>query len=255
MIPLSKTNKMRDCLIDQNLDKSSFNQSLNSFYGMKLNDEQKQFRDSIVNNDIDLIVVNAKAGTGKTTIAVGAGALLVKYGFYKNIVYVVSPTQEMVQGFIPGSIEDKSAPYMEPLKEALIKCNYYPEASIFSESNMMSCKNGTAFVRCMTHTFLRGCNIENSIVIIEEAQNYYFDSLKKVLTRCHDNNKVIIIGHTEQCDLYKNAERSGFKIYLDSLSKDIEDGKVTRAKICQLTKNYRGWISNWADNVQFNYQI
>ena len=96
----------------------------------------------------------------------------------------------------------------------------------------------------MTHTFLRRCNFENKVIILDEAQNYYTDELKKVLTRIHDNCKVIVIGHSGQIDLYNNPQNSGFVRYLNHFSKD------DRCAVCQLTHNYRGWISNFADELE-----
>ena len=100
-------------------------------------------------------------------------------------------------------------------------------------------------MRCLTHTFLRGVNFENKVVIIDEAQNYYFDELMKVLTRIHDSCKVIVIGHDGQIDLYKNPERSGFVRYMNWFLGD------ERCEVCELKKNYRGWISEHADNLKY----
>lgn len=211
------------------------------FYGLKLDEEQAEFRDAIWSKDKDIIFVNAKAGTGKTTVATATANLLVKYGRYKGIVYVASPTQEQTQGYLAGSLEQKSEPYFEPFYQALNKLGI----------NLMTCfsndisnqKNGTGYIECMTHTFLRGCNFEDKVVIIDESQNYYLDELKKVLTRIHDNCKVIVIGHSGQIDLYNNPEHSGFVRYLEH----FQSGK--RCIVCKLTKNYRGWISSRADEL------
>ena len=98
----------------------------------------------------------------------------------------------------------------------------------------------------MTHTFLRGNTIENKVVIVDEAQNYYTDELQKTLTRLKDSCKIIIIGHTGQIDLYKNRENSGFDKYLAHFSKVKDDPRV---KICKLVNNYRGWFSKYADAI------
>ena len=58
------------------------------------------------------------------------------------------------------------------------------------------------------------------MVIIDEAQNYYFDELKKVLTRLHDSCKIIVIGHEGQNDLFDHPERSGFVPYLNWFAGD-----------------------------------
>lgn len=218
------------------------------FYGLTLDKEQKAFRDAIYNPKTKIIICNAKAGTGKTTISVGVANLMVQYGYYNGIVYIASPTNEQRQGYLPGDQEEKSAPYMEPLLDALYTINLDPNQVIISENNTEALKNGSAYIQFTVDTYLRGCNFENKIVIVDEAQNFYGANLKKTLTRIHDNCKVIIIGHSEQCDLYKHPENSGFVQYLNAF-KNMDDERLA---ICNLTTNHRGWISTICDNVQIN---
>ena len=223
------------------------------FNNMYLDDYQYEYANAIWDKDSICIIVNARAGTGKTTIACGVGDMLVKYGRYDGIVYIASPTQEQRQGYLPGSIEEKSAPYFEPMLEAMDACNM-SRSVLISSDNIDRQKNGLSeypykpYVECMTHTFLRGNTIENKVVIVDEAQNYYTDELQKTLTRLKDSCKIIIIGHTGQIDLYKNRENSGFGRYLDHFKK-VADLGDDRVKICELTKNYRGWLSNYADAI------
>lgn len=219
------------------------------FYNLHLDDEQKIFRDAIYSKEKLVVLCNAKAGTGKTSVALGVANILVQYGFYDGIVYIASPTMEQKQGYLPGDQESKSAPYMEPLIEALYTLDLNPSQVIDSEMNIEAKKNGTAYIQFTVDTYLRGCNFENKVIIIDEAQNFYFDDLKKTLTRIHDNCKTIIIGHTEQCDLYKKPERSGFKPYLDAFGK-VDDNRVA---ICELKTNHRGWVSTFCDSVYPEY--
>lgn len=215
------------------------------FNNMILDDYQYEYANAIWDKDSICVIVNARAGTGKTTIACGVGDMLVKYGRYKGIVYIASPTQEQRQGYLPGSLEEKSTPYFEPMYEAMANCNI-SKSVVKSSNDMDSQKNGSAYIECITHTFLRGNNIEEKVVIVDEAQNYYTDELQKTLTRIKDNCKIIIIGHTGQIDLYKNRENSGFDKYLEHFKKVENDPRV---KICKLVKNYRGWFSNYADAI------
>ena len=135
--------------------------------------------------------------------------------------------------------------------EAMTACNMAKSVMITSD-NIDKQKNGLSeypyspYVECITHTFLRGNNIENKVIIVDEAQNYYTDELQKTLTRIKDDCKVIVIGHTGQIDLYKNRENSGFEKYLKHFEKVKDDPRV---RICNLTKNYRGWFSNYADSI------
>lgn len=212
------------------------------FYGLELDDEQKTFRDAIWNPDIDIVFCNAKAGTGKTTITTGVANMLVQYGFYDNIVYIMSPYGERKQGWLPGSITEKSSVYFEAFYQALIECNVNPNTAINDES-MVNQKNGTGYITCITDTFLRGTNLNNSIIIIDESQNCTVQQLKKILTRIGSKSKVVVIGHDLQCDL-DNPSTSGFIKYVEHFK------NMDRVMVCTLTTNHRGWISQHADELE-----
>lgn len=212
------------------------------FYGLQLDDEQLNFADTILNPDIDIVFVNSVAGTGKTTIATGVANILVQHGAFDNIVYIMSPYGERKQGWLPGTITEKSSVYFEAFYQALVNCNVNPHTAINDES-MVNQKNGTGYITCITDTFLRGTNLDDVVVILDEAQNFTTAQLKKTLTRVGKKAKVIVIGHELQCDL-DNATTSGFTKYIQH----FRDKK--RAAVCHLTTNHRGWISQCADEVE-----
>lgn len=141
------------------------------FFGLRLDPEQAAFRDSIWDKGKEIVFCNAKAGTGKTTIAVATALLLVQYGLFKGMTYVVSPYGESKQGFLPGTIQEKSDIYFSPIYDALIACNRNPQSDVIQDC-FSAQKNGTGFINCITHTYLRGNNIEDQVLIIDEAQNY-----------------------------------------------------------------------------------
>lgn len=215
---------------------------MNTFYGMNLDAEQQIFVDAIKDPAKTIVFCNAAAGTGKTTLAFGAANILVKdkRNDLDGIVYIVSPYGEQKQGYLPGSYTEKSEVYFEPAYQAMAEVGMNPNADVYNES-LVSKKRGEAFVKLLTHTFLRGTNLENKVVILDEAQNYTVPELKKVLTRCHDSCKVIVIGHTGQVDI---RESSGFARYLQHF-----DGQE-KCKVCKLTTNYRGWLSTYADLLE-----
>ena len=95
----------------------------------------------------------------------------------------------------------------------------------------------------LTHTFLRGTNLKRKVIILDEAQNYTVADLKKTLTRCSDDCKVIVVGHDKQCDL-KNKSTSGFIKYIEHFRNH------ERCEICELTINHRGWLSQFADELE-----
>lgn len=148
------------------------------FYGILLDDEQKEFVNAILNPEKLIIFANAKAGTGKTLMAVATANLLVQHNVYDGIVYIVSPVQEEKLGFLPGSADEKISIYTAPLYDALIKLGINPYTAVIQEG-VENQKNGTGYIDCISHVYLRGCNLENKVVIIEETQNMYVDELKK----------------------------------------------------------------------------
>ena len=214
----------------------------NMFYHMTLDEDQIAFVEAIKNPEKTIIFCDAPAGTGKTTLAMGAAQILVqdKRNDLEGIVYIVSPYGEQKQGYLPGSITEKSEVYYEPAYQAMIEVGMNPHTDVCSES-MTSKKKGEAYVKMLTHTYLRGTNLQKKVVILDESQNYTVPELKKVLTRCHDSCKVIVIGHTGQIDIRGG---SGFARYLDHF-----DGHE-KCAVCKLTTNHRGWLSTYADALE-----
>lgn len=203
-------------------------------YGSKLTDEQREYVDSMIDNQ--LTIVNARAGTGKTTLAVMVAKLL-----GRELLYVFSPVEERTLGYTPGTVEEKEEKYIGPLKSALLEINEEPSKVIWNENNIDNIKNGNVWVRAMSHTFLRGTNIKgNKFLIIDEAQNFTKSELKKVLTRVSDTVKVVMIGHDGQIDL-KDPSQSGFIAYVEHFRNQ------PYAKVCELTKNFRGKLAQHAD--------
>ena len=214
----------------------------NAFYGMTLDKDQAAFVAAIKDMNKTIVFCDAPAGTGKTTLAMGAANILVqdKRNELDGIVYIVSPYGEGKQGYLPGSITEKSEVYYEPAYQAMIEVGMNPNTDVCSES-MTAKKKGEAFVKLLTHTYLRGTNLQNKVVILDESQNYTVAELKKVLTRCHDTCKVIVIGHTGQIDIHGD---SGFQKYLEHF--ESQD----RCAVCKLTTNHRGWLSTFADELE-----
>lgn len=233
-----------------NMSEADIQNSLKMFYGLKLDEYQEAFKSAIWDESKRIVFCNARSGSGKTTVAVGTANLLYHTGRYNKIIYIVSPTQEMRQGFLPGDAEAKSAPYMEPLYDALETIGVNPMTAVESSENMTAQKNGLTYIRAIPHTYLRGVTLSKSIVIVDECQNAYRSDLKKILTRITDSCKTIVIGHMGQIDLYKNPKNSGFKKAIDLyMSKNDE-----RAAFCELKINHRGWVSSVADELESEIQ-
>lgn len=201
----------------------------------KLTDEQRIYVNSIF--DKRLTIVNAKSGSGKTTLAVACAKLL-----KKDLLYIFSPCEEDKLGFTPGEIEDKEAKYIQPLMDALYEIEEDPKRVVFREDNIENLKKGNVWVYPKSHVFARGTNIKNKTVIIDEYQNFTISEFKKITTRIHDDCSVIVIGHGGQIDL-KDPKKSCYSRVLEHF-KD-----KPWANICHLSKNFRGELSQWADEL------
>lgn len=202
-----------------------------------------------VDNPEHLYLTNDFIVTHNTLISFATANLLYEYGLYEGIVYIVSPYGEAKQGFLPGDITEKSEVYFEPLYQAIIKCNLFPPRVIQNEAmTAQTDTRSSGYVKNLTHTYLRGTNFDKKVVILDETQNFSFDDLKKALTRANDDCKVIVIGHTRQKDTYDTTD--AFERYIRYYgSMTGEDAE--KVAICKLTKNYRGWISRTADELEF----
>ena len=212
-----------------------------NFYGFTLDSDQEKFVKAVMSPDNISVFCNAKAGTGKTTIAMGIANILVKEkpDLYDGIMYICSPYGEQKQGYLPGDQSQKSRVYFDPALKAIKAIGLIPYVVVCSDSDDPKVRKGDdGYIQLMTHTYMRGDNISKKVVIIDEAQNFTNADLQKVLTRIHDDCKVIVIGHTGQIDI---SARSGFADCI----KHFES--FGRSAYCELTINHRGAFSTHAD--------
>ena len=207
------------------------------FFGLTLNEGQQVFRDAIMSEDKQVVIANAVAGSGKTLIAVACARMLQAYHGYDGVVYVFSANQEQALGYRPGTTEEKIGDYLQPLEDALIKLNEEPDKAISSTDTI---KMGTAWIDARPSTFLRGVNFNHKVVIIDECQNFTVPEIKKVISRCDDACKVILIGCSAQIDI--GADSSCFERLIQYL------GAYDSVKVCHLPISYRGRLCEIVDN-------
>lgn len=208
------------------------------FYGLILNEDQEKFKEAIMSGENQVIMANAVAGAGKTLLAVACARLLCVHEGFTEAVYIFPTVSEGVLGFRPGDTQMKEADYLEPLYDAISKINEDPERSI---ENTVSKKNGTSWVQARSATFMRGINLEKKVVIIDECQNMTIPIIKRIISRCHDSCRVIILGCTAQTDI--PLSQSGFSKLINYL-KDFE-----KVEVCELHESYRGWLAAAIDKL------
>lgn len=186
------------------------------------------------------------AGTGKTTLAVLAGAYEVEMGTYDRIIYVRNAVAVRDMGYLPGGVEEKEAPYMEPFITALD----HVQAGLYDRWAKPTNPKEQPKVAAVTSAFTRGITWSRSFVIVDEAQNFDLTELVTVLTRMSDDCKAVVIGSVRQVDNHRIKRIAGLTPF-EVVMRHFEGERVTFHK---LERNYRGRFSLHADRVQETVQ-
>jgi len=166
-----------------------------------LTENQKEYYDKLISNQIT--ICSGPAGVGKSFIAMKAAVdlLLDPNNGYEKII-IVRPAVEAEEklGSLPGNLEEKLDPYIFP--------SYYLLNKIIGKETREKLKE-IEVIEVFALAFMRGMNIDNSILIFEEGQNATPSQMKLLLTRIGFNSKFFISGDVEQSDRYKNKTHSG----------------------------------------------
>jgi len=188
---------------------------IKSINALQLNEEQKEAKRLIIENQI--IVITGRAGSGKSLVCAQAALDFLK----KKQVDCIYNTRAAIEvgkslGFLPGALNEKFDPYMEALLENLAKC--------CSDKNEVAKLVQDEKIKALPVQFIRGKTVDD-ILIVEEAQNLTKGEMLAILTRLGKNGKIVINGDNEQIDI-KNptGEMNGLN-YVIELSKKIEEIK------------------------------
>ena len=160
------------------------------------NKEQAFTLDALFDQNVKLVTITGKAGTGKTILSAAAGvSQLFDSKVYKRIVLTrpIMPLGRDI-GFLPGDIDQKMMPWMGPLYDNL--------DLIFSEKGRFyldSCLND-GNIEIEPITYIRGRSVPRSYIIVDEAQNLTRHEVKTIITRVGEGSKVILTGDIEQID-------------------------------------------------------
>ena len=176
-----------------------------------LSDNQKEYYDILINNQIT--ICSGPAGVGKSYISMKAAVdlLMDTNNSYEKII-IVRPAVEAEEklGSLPGNLEEKLDPYIFP--------SYYLLNKIIGKESREKLKEGEV-IEVFALAYMRGMNIDNSILIFEEAQNSTPNQMKLLLTRIGFNSKFFISGDLEQTDRYKDKKQSGLYDALQRFNK------------------------------------
>ena len=166
-----------------------------------LTENQKEYYDKLISNQIT--ICSGPAGVGKSYIAMKAAVdLLLDDGNAYEKIIIVRPAVEAEEklGSLPGNLEEKLDPYIFP--------SYYLLNKIIGKDEREKLKDAE-IIEVFALAYMRGMNIDNSILIFEEAQNSTPNQMKLLLTRIGFSSKFFISGDLEQTDRYKDKKQSG----------------------------------------------
>lgn len=185
-------------------------------YKIQLNEEQKEAKRLIIENQI--VVITGRAGCGKSLVSAQC-ALDFLFKKQCDEILITRAAVEVGHslGFLPGSLNEKFDPYLEAFQENLIKC--YDREKV---QELIIAKK----VNALPVQFIRGKTIDN-ILIVEEAQNLTKAEMLAIITRLGKHGKIIINGDNEQKDI--KDEFNGLS-YISSLTKRIPEIKYINLK-------------------------
>ena len=181
----------------------------------------------VLSDHINLVSIQSPAGLGKTTLALAAALYFVFQKKRHKKIYISKPTIELGQplGFLPGDMREKLAPYMKYLDSLIKKLHEgRPANRLFKENG----EYNPEVLEILPINFVRGMNIEDSFVIIDEAQNLTRLEMRSLLTRMGENVKCMIIGDTNQVDHpFLSKENNGLNWVVKLLKGSDTYGHIT----------------------------
>lgn len=161
------------------------------------NVQQSMAFESLIRDDLSLVTLIGKAGTGKTLLALAAGLMLTEdQKKYKKLLVArpIVPVGKDI-GYLPGEKQEKLRPWMQPIYDNL---EYLFNAKKPGELDAILAGMGSIEVEALT--YIRGRSIPEQFIIIDEAQNLTKHEVKTILTRVGERSKIVLMGDPEQID-------------------------------------------------------
>jgi PhoH-like ATPase len=205
---------------------------------------------------VDVCVIEALAGSGKTLLALAAGMKMVRLGKYDKIIYIRNSVESVDKaeevGFLPG-LEEKFKIYNYPLYDTLefiaqkeIKKGDTPISQQSIEDKVQSLVQQYN-IETMWNGSIRGRTISRAFVIVDEVQNFAKTSLQTVLTRLDKESKVVCIGSNRQIDHpYINKYTNGLSTLIKAAKEENEEINIFGT---ELNKVVRGKITEWTERI------
>ena len=209
------------------------------------NKEQSFALDALLDDSIKLVTLVGKAGTGKTLLAIAAGLQKVAEENVYNRLLVSRPVFPMGKdiGFLPGDIEEKLAPWMQPIFDnvELLLAGHEGEKR-HSKGYRELMNMGILEIEALT--YIRGRSIPNQFLIVDEAQNLTPHEIKTIITRAGEGTKVVLTGDPFQIDNpYVDASSNGLTYVVERFKEQQISGHIF------MTKGERSELAELAANL------
>ncbi len=215
-------------------------------WGIHPRNREQQFAfDLLLNDDIQLVSLVGKAGTGKTLLAIAAGLVKTADENAYNRLLVSRPVYPMGRdlGFLPGDVEDKLAPWMQPIFDNV-------ELLLSSLDEGGNRKRGyrelidLGLMEIEPLTYIRGRSIPKQYMIVDEAQNLTPHEIKTIITRAGEGTKIVLTGDPYQIDNpYVDSASNGLSFSVERLKGQNVTGHTT------LSKGERSELAELAANL------
>jgi PhoH-like ATPase len=212
-------------------------------WGIKPRNREQHFAfDALLDDRVKLVTLMGKAGTGKTLLAMAAGLKKTVLDREFRRLVVARPTISMGKelGFLPGSLEEKLAPWMQPIHDALEMLSDLNMGHEHRRSGDLM-RSGSIVVEALS--YIRGRSIAHQFMVIDEAQNLTPLEVKTIVTRVGHGTKIVFTGDPYQIDNpYVDSSSNGFNYVVsrfrgESVSAHVELQKGERSELAELAAN------------------
>jgi PhoH-like ATPase len=231
------------CKVDASGTKLIPLQDCQNVWGIRPKNREQHFAlDALLDERVKLVTLMGKAGTGKTLLALAAGLKrTVNDREFRRLV-VARPTIAMGKelGFLPGSLDEKLSPWMQPIHDALEMLGDLNMGHEHRRTGDML-KSGTIVVEALS--YIRGRSIAHQFMIVDESQNLTPLEAKTILTRVGHGTKIVLTGDPYQIDNpYVDVASNGFNYVISrfkeqALSAHVELQQGERSSLAELAAN------------------
>lgn len=181
-------------------------------WGLKARSKEQSFAlDLLLDPEVPVVGLSGRAGTGKTILAVAAAfeqTFEKGSALYDRVMILrpVVPVGNQDLGFLPGTLEEKLGPWMEAITDAMVALGKYDDYAKARDAMSFWVEKGKLTLESVT--YLRGRSLQNTFIIVDEAQNLEPLTLKTILTRLGEGSKVVLVGDTSQIDNPWTSEKT-----------------------------------------------